>query len=115
MRDENERTSISDFKYMRKEGVSSIGKFSRGYDFPEKQKSVSSDQYSIAVVAYELLTGGQSPFPNGHTPTMEPKSLVLKIKRGAVPTEVQENIQKVLFTASAYNSGNRYEKCQDLC
>jgi serine/threonine protein kinase len=107
--DEDERTILSGCKNVRKEGESSKGSHSRGYNSPEKQKSVKSDQYSMAVVAYELLTGGQYPFPEEHTPNMKPESLVVKIKGGAVPTEVQENIQKVLFKAMAYNPGDRYE------
>ncbi len=107
--DEHGRTILSGCKHVREESDLSIRDFSRGYDSPEKQKSVKSDQYSIAVVAYELLTGGQYPFPDGHTPNMEPEPLVVKIKGGAVPTEVQENIRKVLSRAMAYNPGARYE------
>ena len=112
--DEDERIILSGCTHVRQEGDLSTPARSRGYASPEKEKSVKSDQYSMAIVAYELLTGGQYPFPEGHKPNMKPEPLVVKIKGGAVPTEIQKHIQKVLFKALAYNPDNRYKNVKEF-
>lgn len=88
------------------------------YKAPEildgRTATIASDVFSLAVVAYEMLTG-QVPF-SGST-----AKLLLRSQnsgRAILPSEIRNDISPavddVLTKAMAYNSGDRYTKARDF-
>ncbi len=73
-----------------------------------------ADQYSLAVLAYEMLTG-EKPFTAENLPT-----LLLKIVRDEAPPATRINlslssrVDAVLGRAMAKNPENRYATCSDF-
>jgi len=73
-----------------------------------------TDQFSLAVVAYEVLTG-EKPFTAEYLPTL----LYRIVREQPLPpqrlnTTLGPAVESVLFKALAKNSADRYETCADF-
>ncbi len=99
---------LSDFGLVKEIGSQSTERgFTPGYTAPERlygRYCPDSDQYSLAVMAYEAFTGRR---PWDETSPSDPLPLVEKIQ--GVSEKTQKNIQDVIFKALVYNPDDRHE------